>query len=342
MPIMRRFLNAVAILPAIVILLSAVVMSVRGQEMEPEMKFDRDKTLSGQEKKTPTWWHKPQKETPAAQLAHAARLEIKDQKKAAAKAYLALVCSWRDAPEASTAQYKYAIMLEELGKSENAFNEYQYLIENYPGKFDYNDVLDRQFKIANHLRTTPRGKFLFFGGFHAPERALPMYRTIAANAPNWERGGEVRYYMALIEEKSGNLKAAADSYEIVRSKYPKSEVAEDAAFRQGYCLYMEAKDKPRDEQGYRLALSALSMFVADHPESVNAREATEYLAEMKNTLAEIYYQRAEYYDKMAGKPDAAIIAYNDFIKNCPFADTELKIKVNERIKELKASLENKP
>ena len=53
-------------------------------------------------------------------------------------------------------------------------------------------------------------------------------------------------------------------------------------------------------------------------------------------MVDVYYQRAQFYDKRAKRPKAALIAYQDLIRNFPFSDKAAE--VNKRIEELKAQL----
>ncbi len=53
----------------------------------------------------------------------------------------------------------------------------------------------------------------------------------------------------------------------------------------------------------------------------------------------MYYERAIYYDSIAHRPRAALIAYSDFIKKFPKSDRSEE--VNGRIADLKAQLEEK-
>jgi outer membrane protein assembly factor BamD (BamD/ComL family) len=300
-------------------------------------KFSDQETKS--EKKTPGWlFHTPARDSAKSQLEYANSLLRKGKTKSAMKAYGALVYEWGSAPEAAKAQLEYAKLLEETGHYRDAFDEFQYLINFYAGQFPYNEALEHQFKIANYTMTTPQARW-FFGGVMAPERALSMFEKIVENGPNWKRAAEAEFYVGVINEDMKEYESASLAYETLERRYRGSDLAKEAAFRHACCQYFVAKRSPRDEKGYRDALSALSMFVRDYPGNKNMETARNYLDELKEQLAAMYYDRANFYDRIARRPEAAIISYNDLIKNFP--SSEKAQRANERIEQLKAQLEKK-
>jgi outer membrane protein assembly factor BamD (BamD/ComL family) len=283
-------------------------------------------------KKRPGFFHRAGKATPAEQLAYAASLRDQGRLRPAIKQYDALVHTWHDTPEAVKAQLEISRLLVELGKYDRAFNECQYLVEHYAGDFAYEPVIARQFQIANQVRVARHADFLFLPGYTTPERALPMYEKIVKNAPKWSRAAEAQFTVGSIREEGKELAEAIAAYETVCLLYPDSACAAGAGYRRAYCLYLAANASPRDERSCREALSALAGFLRDYPKDANAAEAGKCLDELKNRLAGMYYDRAIYYDRIARKPKAAVIAYTDFLRNFP--TSEKATDVHERIEAL--------
>jgi hypothetical protein len=150
------------------------------------------------ERKQPGFFHRPEKGTPAEQLAHARLLEAEGRIRKAMRQYVAIVHQWHACREAPVAQEAYARLLADREKFARAFEEYQYLFEFYAGDFDATRILEEQFKIANAIRTERHGGFLLFKGVTTPERALPMFKRIVANAPQWERSAEAQLMVGSI------------------------------------------------------------------------------------------------------------------------------------------------
>jgi outer membrane protein assembly factor BamD (BamD/ComL family) len=123
----------------------------------------------------------------------------------------------------------------------------------------------------------------------------------------------------------------------VVTRYTESDYAPEAQFRRAVSLYRLAQKQPRDEKSCRVALTALSQFLNRHADSENAGEATLYRQELQGRLTGLYYERAVYYDEVARRPEAALIAYRDFIQQCPSAEQVPAVKA--RIEQLVEQLE---
>lgn len=289
-------------------------------------------------RKKPRWFGGPAMTNAAEQLAYANKLlgqpGCRDD---AEKQYRELVHEWHQSPEAPLAQMAYAGLLEERGKSRKAFEECQYLIEYFAGDFPYEGVLDRQFRIANEVMTGKQAKFFIFPGFDAPERAVPMFRRIVENAPSWKKAAEAQYLVGVILEGNKEYSEAILAYEKVMAGYPKSDYAPEAEFRRSVALYELANKQPRDEKSCRAALTALSRYLNRYADSDSAELAGQYRQELQDRLISLYYERAVYYDRVAKRPEAALIAYRDFVQRCP--SSERVPAVETRIKQLTDQLE---
>jgi hypothetical protein len=123
------------------------------------------------------------RDTAAAQLEYAHDLRAPGKLRKAGKAYRALVITWPGSAQAPEAQYGYAQMLDARGKLLDAFDEYEILMTRFVGGFPYDAVLQRQFEIGQSVMNRRRGSFLLFGGFQAPERAVPLFEASCATAP---------------------------------------------------------------------------------------------------------------------------------------------------------------
>lgn len=310
--------------------LLASTLSAQEQDFEPRL----DMQPPG--RKQPGVFHRPGKETPSEQLKYARALYDDGEIRKAMKQYRALVHQWHDTDDAVLAQEAYAKLLQEKGKYFRAFDEFQYLIDNYSGKFPYKAVIERQFQIANHIRTAKRRVLFILNEYTSPERALPMFEKIVDNAPNWDKAPEAQFCLALIHEQGKDYEEAAKAYEELQSRWPDSDFVNSAGYRRAECLYYIAREKPRDEIKCRSALSAFSAFLRDYPDDNDREKVQQYIKELSDQLADSYYERALFYDRTGRKPEAAFIAYSDFVRNCPASDMIEKAK--ERIAELESEI----
>ena len=272
------------------------------------------------ERKQPGFFHHPAKKSPSEQLVYARALRDEGRLRRARNEYLALVCTWHGSPEAPKAQMEYAEVLEKRGEAAEAFDEYQYLIDNFAGSFPYGEVLDRQYRIANQLLTT-KSRFLWiFDTSAALETVRPMFEKIVVNGPNGSHAAESQFNVGWIDEQTDSPEQAIAAYEAVCLRYPESEVAANAAFREGFCLYSLAKRDRQDEQAALRARMHLRLLLQKHPDHKDAAATAEHMKELEARLAKLAYERALFYARdSAEHPKAALIAYTDFVNKFPAA-----------------------
>lgn len=282
------------------------------------------------------WYRYPNKKNDIEQEKFAYQLYRDGRLRKAANAYQALVYAWPDSPKAALAQLALAKTQQKRGRYDEAFNEYQYLIDHYPGQFIYTDVLEFQFQIATYLMHAKTGKFLFFPGFASPERALPMFEKIIRNAPSWDKSPIAQYNIGRIHEMNGNEEEAISAYESLQNRYPSSTWAAQASFREASCLCRLADQRKNDENALNSARAALVDFIRSHPESQDASTARTLLHALNIRRASMAYERARFYDQHTERREAALIAYEDFIKNFPSSD--LASAARNRIDQLRKSL----
>jgi len=306
------------------------------QQNMQQPEFQTPAPQSGKmERKVTRWFRSPREKDPEAQWLHAQTLHQENLLSQASTAYDRLVRAWPDSPRAAAAQLQHARLLEETGQYDEAFEAYQYLIEFYAGAFDHQEVLSAQFRIAQHLMTTPRGKFLFFPGFMAPERALPLFEKIIASGPAASHAAEAQFNIARIHEELKALEDAIMAYETVHKRYPASPLAGDAAFHKAACLTRIARKSPRDLLSNERALSALAAFLAAYRNHPGTEEAIILRDRLNEQRAALHFQQAEFYDKIARNNQAALLAYSNYIRQFPL--TPQAAQAQNRIQAIQAA-----
>ena len=270
-------------------------------------------------RKTHSWlsFSRPAEKTSPAQLARADKFRAKGKLKAACKAYHALVVTWPGSAEAPAAQFGYAELLEKRGKFSRAFDEYQLLMDHYAGNFPYEDVLDRQFAIAQTVMNKRKGKLLMFGGWKAPERAIPLFEKIVQNGPRGENAAHSQYLIGHAYELSLQEDLAVGAYLTVQQRYPDSPYATEASFARARSWYKLSEDSPNDEESLEQAWTAVTTYLASYPESDNAPLAREMKQTLYGRRAKTSYEKAVYYDRTAKKPLAALRSYESFVQLFP-------------------------
>jgi TolA-binding protein len=264
---------------------------------------------------------RPAKTNPHDQLLHADELRAAGWLRSAAKQYRLLTVFWPQAPEAPTAQLALARVLDARQQWQDAFEEYSYLIEHYPGSFAYNEILQRQFEIAETVMTARKGKFLFFPGFESPDRAIPLFEKILEHGPEWAKAPECQFLIGRAYEFGYEHELAVAAYLTVLVRYPDAPFAEQAAYHRAMCLERLASAEPNNESVLDEAWTAMHQFVSRYPKSEHLEQALKLRDDLLRRRAQLAFARARYYDTIARQPKAALMEYQDFVRNFPHSDS---------------------
>lgn len=299
--------------------------------------YEKDESAAPDLKEPRVLFGRPAKGTASEQLAYAKKLEQKGQIRKARKAYNALVHSWGYAPEAATAQIGVAALHEMAGNYKEAFREYQYYIDYFgdggSDGFAYKDVLASQFSVANALRAKMNG-----GWFSSPGADLvaALFGRIATNAPDWERAPECLMLQASCFEGDKKYLDAIPVYEALAVRYPRSSFSVDALFRAASCRYKTSQRYPRDERTLRNALAAGIKAMRADPGHELAEKTSARIVELSSRLTATNFEKAEFYDRIRKHPQAAIVAYRQFLADFPTAAEAGEAR--ERIQRLESTL----
>lgn len=282
----------------------------------------------------------PAKKTPKEQLEYAQELEKNKKYKAATKAYDALIYEWPTAAEAPTAQLGVARTLELREKRLQAFKEYQYLINNYdvrhlPNGILFTDILNSQFRIANHYLMKIENSFLGTGSIGA-DGVAEAFAQIARNAPEWERASECLLRRGLAYEAVGRNAEAIFEYEDLVGRYAGTQVANEALYRAAIARYHVATKAKRDEKTLRNTLVAMSLAIQADPTHQYAEATKIHKEQIQEILTALLFEKAQFYDKIKPNKTAALISYKSFIKEFPNAKEASEAK--KRIEELEAQV----
>jgi len=275
-----------------------------------------DKPYTEEGRKQGWLWFRPAKADPAAQLEHARRLRDQRRPRRANWQYRALAESWPAAPEAPQAVLERAQLLDRRGARLDAFEIYQELAKRYAGAYPYEAVLQRQYEIALELMTTRRARW-FFGGFEAPERAIPLLEHLVEFAPRWKEAPAAQFLIGKAHEIGGDYEAAVVAYTETLFRYPESPVAREAAYRRAFVLYKMTEGAPNDERLAEESWAALTLFLRSYPDDENAALCRVYADRVRSRRARIAYGKARYYDRIARRPAAARLAYQRYLEQFP-------------------------
>jgi len=277
-----------------------------------------------------SFWFSVREETPVAQLLYAEKKEAAGHTRSTRKAYEALVREWPTAPEAAQAQYALAQFLESQRKFARAFDEYQYLLVHYAGHSPYQDILDRQFRIANHLLHNNTG--MFGWNLSGYDTIRGRFEQIVRNAPRGEQAPELMLIIGGIRVSEKELPEAIAVYEGLLNRFPQSHQAVTAAYLAAQCRYELAVKHKHNEPRCREAIAFIKSVLARMASHPQKEQMSEWLDELTALLVEQNYRQAVFYDTRQRNAEAAKAAYRRFLSE--FSDSRYAQQVRTRLAEL--------
>ena len=288
---------------------------------------DRDTQVPQKEK---SFWYSVHEKPAAAQLAYAAKLAAAGKNKPARKAYEALVREWPTAPEAAQAQLALAQLFEEAGKYDRAFDEYQYLLTFFAGHCPYNEILDRQFRIANLL--LHGNKSMFGWILNGTDTIRERFEQIVRNAPRNPNAPEVMLIIGSIRVSADEKQEAIAVYDGILNRFPGSKQAVSAAYLAAQCRYDLAVKHNYNEARCRESIAFFKAILARAPNHPQKEQMTAWMNDLTTLLIEQNYKLAVFYDTKQRKPEAAKAAYRRFLTE--FSDSKYAPQVRARLAEL--------
>lgn len=152
-------------------------------------------------------------------------------------------------------------------------------------------------------------------------RALSLLENVTPYFRGTKFSHEVLFLTAKSQFGLKDFFSAAYSFESYAKLYPKDVFAEESKFMQGYCYYQESPDARLDHEMTKRAIAAFQAYLELYPEGLHAADASKYLDEMNEKLAQKELFSARLYFNMGiylgNNYRAAAITAENAIKNFP-------------------------
>jgi outer membrane protein assembly factor BamD (BamD/ComL family) len=228
------------------------------------------------------------------------------------------VSQWPLSDYAPDAQYMIGRCYEVKGNGEKAFREYQKLIEKYPKYTGYDEVVRRQFGIANLYLA---GKCFRFIGliplYRSMDKTATMYEKIIKNGPYTDTAAQAQMKIgAAHENKRGLFKKAPDYYQAVKAyeraadRYnDRKQISADALYKAGDAYLHQTQSAEYDQNAAGLAIATFTDFRTLHKDDPRVSEAEKKIQLLKTEQARGNFMIAKFYEKRK-KLEAARIYYN--------------------------------
>lgn len=256
----------------------------------------------------------------------------------ALKASRRVVSEWPISDYAPQAQYIMARCYEAKGQDERAFKEYQSLVEKYPKSQNYDEVLNRQFQIANRFLG---GQWFKLWGyvpfFPSMDKTSEMYSKIIKNGAYSEIAPQAQLSIGSAREKQSDYALAVKAYERAADLYfDKDVVAADALFKTAQAYTKQAKTAEYDQNSASQAIDSFTSFIALFPKDPRVAEAEKTISDLRTEQARGAFDVARFYEKQ-GLISGALVYYNEVLIRDPAS--KYAAESRERIESLKAKRE---
>jgi outer membrane protein assembly factor BamD len=257
----------------------------------------------------------------------------------AMKAARRVASVWPLSDYAPQGQYLLGRCYEAKKQDEKAFAIYRELLQKYPKAINYEEVLQRQFEIANRFLA---GQWFKLWGvipfFPSMEKTATMYREVIARGPYSPVAPAAQLSVGAAFEKMDRpemLPQATLAFLTAADRYhDRKGIAAEALFRAGLTLQQQAKKAEYDQSLASQAIATFTDFIGLYPDDLRVTEAQKIITDLKQEQARGALGIAQYYEKRKRK-DGALVYYNEVIlkaPNSPFAET-----AREHIAAIKAS-----
>jgi outer membrane protein assembly factor BamD (BamD/ComL family) len=291
------------------------------------------------------WYYEPYGEKANWQRSRAKdQLEVADQSfakkdyKTTLHAAHRVLRIWPLSDYAAHAAYLVGRCLEIQGKDEAAFNAYQDIITKYPKSGEYNEVLMRQYEIAN--RFLGGEWFRVFWGllplYPSMDETAKLYEKIVGDGPYSEVAPHAQLRIGAAREKQSDYSSAVKAYEKAADRYhDQPDIAADAMYRAGAAWQKQADTAEYDQSAAAQAIAAYTDFIAYFPDDKRVAAAQAAIIKLKAEQVRGSFEIAQFYEK-THKWAGAVVYYNDVLQLD--ANSPLAASARQRIDVLKPKL----
>lgn len=229
-----------------------------------------------------------------------------------------VVLVWPLSDYAPDAQYLVGRCFEAKGKDQAAFSAYQTIIEKYPDNSHYEDVLWRQYAIANRFlggEWTKLWNIVPF--FPSMDTTARMFNEIVTNGPYSDVAPHAQLRVGAAHEKAKDYDEAVMAYETAADRYHDQPViAADAIYREGVSYYKQAAKAEYDQGTAEQAIETFTDFITLYPDDKRVPDAQKAMVTLKGEQVQGAYEIARFYEK-SRKWDGAAVYYNQVLQLDP-------------------------
>jgi outer membrane protein assembly factor BamD len=255
---------------------------------------------------------------------------------------------WPLSDYAPRAEYLIGRCLEARHRDEAAFDRYQNLLKKYPRSANYDEVLWRQYEIANRFYG---GQFfrIFWGYlplYTSMDETAKMYGKIVDNGPYSTVAPQAQLQIGAARVKEKDYDAAVKAFDTAADRYNNLPgIAADAIYRKALAYQKQSTKAEYDQGKAGQAIAAYTDFMTFFPDDKRVPEAQKAIAALKSEQVRGSFLVAQFYEKSKTltaqeRHSGAIVYYNEVLQLDP--NSQYAALARRRIEALKPLLQNPP
>jgi outer membrane protein assembly factor BamD len=276
------------------------------------------------------------KDSPEEQLAVAVAFFDREDYDRARIEFHKLLRAYKDSREAPEAQYYLGRCEEGRGDYYKAFKEYRKAIQVYPSTQRFEEILEREYQIANHfLAGRKRKVFGTAALLPARDKAIEIYEAIVTDGPFSEYGQLAQYKLGLAHLALENFEQAVAAFEQLITNYPDSPLIDDARYHIALASLKGTFKPGYDQSPTDHAIRELAAFEREYPASELLEEAENRLENLKEQRAQHEFQVGQFYERRK-RLASAVVYYQAIIDR--YAETSWAPKAAARLEVLEKRL----
>lgn len=245
---------------------------------------------------------------------------------------------WPLSDYAPQAQFLVARCQEEMGQNEKAFKAYQDLLIKYPKIENYQEVVRREYEIANKFLAGERFKLWGVIPYRSRDKTAELYEKVVKNGPYSEVAPLAQMQIGTTWE---NLKGwrhdypkAVKAYERAADRYHyNKKFASDGMYKAGEAYMHQAKTAEYDQSISAKAIATFTDFQTLFPDDPRVPDAQKAILTLRTEQARGAYTIARYYEQKK-RLDGALIYYNESVLKDP--NSKFAEESRQRIEAIKA------
>ncbi len=257
------------------------------------------------------------KDNPQEQFVYAKSFFDINKYEEAKREFRKLLKAYPKSAEAAESQYYLGLTEEAQGKLYEAYQAYQLVIDKYPFSERIQEVIEREYKIAEKFMSGEKRKAL---GVTLPVEnpAIEIFGKVVENSTYGPLAPQAQYKLGLVLKALLRYYEAEEEFNKVVSRYPDSEWVSAAKFQIATCRSSLSKGPDYDQGAAQEAKERFEEFVKEHPDAVLSLDAENNINSIREKEAAASFNIAKFYEKQKAF-DSAKIYYNDIINN--YADS---------------------